>query len=239
MVVKKIDDAEDHIPLSHKKHDEIVSLPTSIRDAVKTFVVAKGIRNFRKQDNKHCTMMINVSRFVDTQRQIKEHIALYLSEIKDAVRYNYRKPADEALKNKVVNELKQVFDREFSANSETWEQIQPHVNHASDEMKPFLVNSKSDEALDYAKYNETGDALTAVAVGGLSLSRGLTLEGLTVSYMYRNTKMYDTLMQMGRWFGYRPGYDDLCRVYLSDDSKGEGVNKIVYLSISNYPDSKE
>lgn len=219
-VVKEIDDAEDHIPLSHKKHDEIVSLPDSVRDAVKTFVVAKGIRNFRKQDNKHCTMMINVSRFVDTQRQVKEHIALYLSEIKDAVRYNYKKPPEEALKNKVINELKQVFDREFTDGPETWAQIQPHLNHASDEMKPFLVNSKSDEALDYAKYDDGGESLTAVAVGGLSLSRGLTLEGLTVSYMYRNTKMYDTLMQMGRWFGYRPGYEDLCRVYLSEDSKG-------------------
>lgn len=50
------------------------------------------------------------------------------------------------------------------------------------------------------------------------MSRGLTIEGLTVSYMYRNTKMYDTLMQMGRWFGYRPGFEDLCRVHLSRDS---------------------
>jgi hypothetical protein len=50
------------------------------------------------------------------------------------------------------------------------------------------------------------------------LSRGLTIEGLTVSYMYRNTRMYDTLMQMGRWFGYRPGFEDLCRIHLSRDS---------------------
>jgi hypothetical protein len=63
-----------------------------------------------------------------------------------------------------------------------------------------------------------GVGLTAIAVGGLSLSRGLTIEGLTVSYMYRNTRMYDTLMQMGRWFGYRPGFEDLCRVHLSRDS---------------------
>lgn len=52
----------------------------------------------------------------------------------------------------------------------------------------------------------------------MSLSRGLTIEGLTVSYMYRNTRMYDTLMQMGRWFGYRPNFEDVCRVRLSPDS---------------------
>ena len=72
--------------------------------------------------------------------------------------------------------------------------------------------------MDYAKAEREGHSLTAIAVGGLSLSRGLTIEGLCVSYMYRNTRMYDTLMQMGRWFGYRPGYEELCRIHLSPDS---------------------
>ena len=56
-----------------------------------------------------------------------------------------------------------------------------------------------------------------IAVGGDKLSRGLTLEGLTVSYYLRPTTMYDTLMQMGRWFGYRPGYLDLCRINTTSD----------------------
>jgi hypothetical protein len=72
--------------------------------------------------------------------------------------------------------------------------------------------------LDFRKYEKDGVGLTAIAIGGLSLSRGLTIEGLTISYMYRNTRMYDTLMQMGRWFGYRPGYEDICRVWLPSDS---------------------
>jgi hypothetical protein len=62
--------------------------------------------------------------------------------------------------------------------------------------------------------------VTVIAVGGFSLSRGLTLEGLTVSYFLRNSMMYDTLMQMGRWFGYRPGYEDLCRVWIPADGVG-------------------
>ncbi len=81
-----------------------------------------------------------------------------------------------------------------------------------------VINSSSDEVLDYANYEREGVGLTEIEVGGLSLSRGLTIEGLMISYMYRNTQMYDTLMQMGRWFGYRPGYEDLCRVHLSRDS---------------------
>jgi hypothetical protein len=87
-----------------------------------------------------------------------------------------------------------------------------------DHLHIYVINSKSDEVLDYTRHEKEGIGLTAIAVGGLSLSRGLTIEGLTVSYMYRNTKMSDTLMQMGRWFGYRPGFEDLCRVHLSPDS---------------------
>ena len=84
-----------------------------------------------------------------------------------------------------------------------------HGSNLSGNYRPLGVSSQC---------NSTGVGLTVIAVGGLSLSRGLTIEGLTVSYMYRNTKMYDTLMQMGRWFGYRPGFEDLCRVHLSRDS---------------------
>jgi hypothetical protein len=57
-----------------------------------------------------------------------------------------------------------------------------------------------------------------IAVGGNSLSRGLTLEGLSTSYFFRNSQMYDTLLQMGRWFGYRDGYADLCRLWLTHEA---------------------
>ena len=74
-----------------------------------------------------------------------------------------------------------------------------------------MINGKAKDALDYADSKATG--LKVIAIGGDKLSRGLTLEGLCVSYFLRASRMYDTLMQMGRWFGYRPGYLDLCRLY--------------------------
>ncbi len=219
-VLRTISDAEDYIPLSHKRHDHIPDLPPSAKKAIQTFILARAIRNIRKHDNKHCTMMINVSRFVDTQRQIRGHVSHYLAELQNAIFSNYKKPVSEALRSSIVAGMKVVFDDEYSNCPESWMQIQEALYTASDGMKTYLINSKSDEALDYGKYDEAGDALTALAIGGLSLSRGLTLEGLTISYMYRNTKMYDTLFQMGRWFGFRAGYDDLCRVYLSEESQG-------------------
>jgi hypothetical protein len=78
------------------------------------------------------------------------------------------------------------------------------------------INNKSPDRLDYSNHRETG--LHVIAVGGLSLSRGFTLEGLSVSYFIRNSIMYDTLLQMGRWFGYRDGYLDLCSLYMTDEA---------------------
>lgn len=78
-----------------------------------------------------------------------------------------------------------------------------------------MINGTAKDALDYVEHQETG--LKVIAIGGDKLARGLTLEGLSVSYFLRASRMYDTLMQMGRWFGYRPGYLDVCRLYTTGD----------------------
>ena len=94
-----------------------------------------------------------------------------------------------------------------------WPEVQSRLHEVLVAARVVEVNaSKRSQALDYDQGGEHG--VTVIAVGGFSLSRGLTLEGLTVSYFLRNSMMYDTLMQMGRWFGYRPGYEDLCRVWM-------------------------
>src|ERR1035438_4448439 len=78
-----------------------------------------------------------------------------------------------------------------------------------------MINGTAKDALDYA--DSQGAGLKVIAIGGDKLARGLTLEGLCVSYFLRASRMYDTLMQMGRWFGYRPGYLDLCRLYTTPE----------------------
>jgi hypothetical protein len=87
-----------------------------------------------------------------------------------------------------------------------------------------VINGQSPDDLDYSI-----DSARYVAIGGLALSRGITIEGLTVSYFLRSSKMYDTLMQMGRWFGYRPNYEDLVRVWLTKDSRGwyEHITEVI------------
>lgn len=217
-IVRPIDDCEDLIPYTHNRDDHINELPPSLYRALNEFIVARAIRNLRGQTNKHCSMMINVSRFVPVQKAVRDFISLREKKIKEAVRANYMMPESISSANTYMQDLKRAYEAEYSDAGFTWEQVKSALNAVFDHLHLYVINSKSDEILDYTKYEKEGVGLTAIAIGGLSLSRGLTIEGLTISYMYRNTKMYDTLMQMGRWFGYRPGFEDLCRVHLSRDS---------------------
>ncbi|GAB3115992.1 Z1 domain-containing protein [Bordetella tumbae] len=217
-IVRPIDDCEDLIPYSHRRDDPIPELPPSLYRALDTFVVARAIRNLRGQARKHCSMMVNVSRFVPIQKAVRDFLSLREKKIREAVLANYAMPEEVSSRNMYMQGLKEAFYTEYADAGVTWEEVKVGLNGVFENLHLYVINSKSDEVLDYSRYEKEGIGLTAVAVGGLSLSRGLTIEGLTVSYMYRNTKMYDTLMQMGRWFGYRPGFEDLCRVHLSRDS---------------------
>jgi len=217
-VISEIDDCENFIPHSHKREFEVPDLPPSLYRALNDFIVARTIRNLRGQKHKHCSMMINVSRFVPIQKVVRDFISLREKRIRDAVKANYMMPEESSSKNLYMKELRDAYDAQYQNAGFTWSQVKEELYGAFEHLKIFVINSKSDETLNYSKYEDENVGLTAIAIGGLSLSRGLTIEGLTVSYMYRNTKMYDTLMQMGRWFGYRPNFEDLCRVYLSRDS---------------------
>jgi hypothetical protein len=219
--LRTIKDAEDIIPLKHKKDIQLNDIPLSMKRAIQTFILTRAIRNLRKQSTSHCSMLINISRFVDVQKNVRLLVHAYVESLKNAIRANYALPSQLALKNAYMASFKEIFDAEHYDGPEAWEQVKSELDSSVNAVRTIVVNSsKSDEPLDYAAYERRGEGLTAIAIGGLSLSRGLTIEGLTVSYMYRNTKMYDTLMQMGRWFGYRPGYEDICRVYLSEESAG-------------------
>ena len=93
----------------------------------------------------------------------------------------------------------------------------PHLQPAST-LEVLAINGKSKDSLNYSK-KEYPNGRSIIAIGGHSLSRGFTLEGLSVSYFTRNTKVSDTLLQMARWFGYRPNYGDLCRLFITSSAQ--------------------
>lgn len=194
---------------------KINSVPPMMKEAILAFLIVIAIRNKRGQRNKHNSMLIHTSRFKDVQSAMKEEIDGAFAEIMNDVQFS---PASETVK-----QLSKLYQEDFVKTSlnwdgkpETfgWEEIYEEIKNIIDKIEVMEINGNSEDTLAYHHYKEQG--LNVIAVGGDKLSRGLTLEGLSITYYYRNTLMYDTLMQMGRWFGYRKGYMDLCRIYTSD-----------------------
>lgn len=229
-IVVPITDYENFIPEKHKRDDKLpVELPESLKQAIRVFIMVCAIRMARNQGNEHNSMLIHISRFILWQNHIKDLVENYFMyckqeiEAKDKATFeSFKKILEEdedyyksfqTTTNEILNSTNKNIDNQIRIHS--WKEIEPFLNRAVQKIEVNSINGNSADALKYNDNKETG--ISVIAVGGDKLSRGLTLEGLSVSYFLRASKMYDTLMQMGRWFGYRPGYVDLCRLYTSPE----------------------
>lgn len=218
-IIRHIEDNEPRLPLKHSVSFQVTGLPESLIDAVRTFVIARAIRLVRGQESEHCSMLVNASIKNNVQRQLRNELHNLLEGIKASIRINGAMPSSTALKDPEIAALHRVWRKEYEATAGCgWDDVQSRLHSAAAPIRTVLINSQSGDVLDYPQHAKTG--LSVIAVGGFSLSRGLTLEGLTISYFLRNSMMYDTLMQMGRWFGYRPNYEDLCRVWMPEEAEG-------------------
>ena len=198
----------------HKKEWED-QLPDSLTDAIYTFYLANAIRDLRGDFKEHRSMLINISRFVKVQKYIKGEVESIHGVAYRSIKYNLSHNFDESIKDPVIQRLYQMWEKHYSNCEFTWDQVVDVLFESIDNIQIKIVNSsKNSEKLEYPK----NESLRVIAIGGLALSRGLTLEGLIVSYFYRNTCTYDVLMQMGRWFGYRKNYDDLFRIWTHKSS---------------------
>ena len=216
-IIRPIADNEDLLPVGHKITQKITALPGSLVNAVDAFVITRAIRVARGQAKHHSSMLVNASRFTSVQAQLRNEIHGLIGEVLEAVRTFAGLGPVASQQHDVIRRLHEVWEKEFIQAAD-WETVHANLVHAVGPIQVVEVNAKSKGGLDYRGNAEYG--LHVIAVGGFSLSRGLTLEGLTISYFLRNSLMYDTLMQMGRWFGYRPGYEDLCRVWMPEDAQG-------------------
>lgn len=215
--IRTVDDHEHTLPLRHKIDDIPTDLPPSLCRAIDLFIVAKTIRLLRRQDRKHHSMMVNASRFTGVQNALKGLILEYVKTRRQAIANYAGLPVEEALQNSALRAIHEGWKTEYEDVGFDWGLIQGRLKEAVDPIEVISVNSDSVERLEYSEKNyPTGRSV--IAVGGFGLSRGLTLEGLLVSYFLRNSIMYDTLMQMGRWFGYRDDYGDICRIFMTADA---------------------
>jgi hypothetical protein len=216
-IVRPIDDHVDLLPLNHTITTVVSDLPDSLIEATRAFVVARAIRLARGQQDSHCSMLVNASRFTWVQSQLRHEIHELVQRIKASCRVYGALPAKKALADTEIAGLQAVWEHHYSEAGIDWPVIQKLLHQSAAPIVVTEINNNSSGSLNYADHEKTG--LNVIAVGGYSLSRGLTLEGLMISYFLRNSMMYDTLMQMGRWFGYRPGYEDLCRVWMPDEAR--------------------
>ena len=193
------------------------TFPSSLTDAIRCFYLTNVIRDLRGDNAKPRTMMINVSRFV----KVHSHILEYVQNL-----YNndYKTILTDFDNNSINNRhlplfvsLKNLYEQHFKDCGCPINEVLKKKNILNGIEKILVLKVNSKKGSDKLDYKEN-PSLRCIAIGGLSLSRGLTLEGLVVSYFYRNTSTFDVLMQMGRWFGYRKNYEDICQIWTSQSS---------------------
>lgn len=209
------------------KHKKIWKgqLPKSLIESIRCYYLANAIRDLdEKQFDAPRTMLVNVSRFVNVHNYLKKEIADIVNADYKEIRVNFSKNQERNAGNELYDELHRLFNLHYTNCGYTWEQVGQRdklLKWESEKEKKairvIVVNGSKESRDETPNYKKT-PSLRIIAVGGLALSRGLTLKGLSTSYFYRNTCTYDVLMQMGRWFGYRPGYDKVCRVWITNTS---------------------
>lgn len=222
-----------HLRAWYREEETEINIPESLKTALLSFIISGALRFYRGQEDNHMSMLIHASHLTLVQNELGTNIRGIWQQISDSIRQN---------DGGVWRDLESLYDGEYSAGLqfEMMAQIdftESYRNNSSfsgsnfdlpvdfsilkDNIRSFasaveliVVNSSQPDSLNYHLYPE---GRKVIAVGGNTMSRGLTLEGLQTSYFVRHARAFDTLMQMGRWFGYRPNYADLCRVFTTSD----------------------
>ena len=210
-----------------------ITIPDSLTTATYLFILSGAIRMFRGQQEKHMSMLIHVSYLTNVQTHLRKQFEAKWGEITYNINEN---------DTTIHGELQKLFEGEYSntmgissnipaqkdiseiyrTNFSKLENYDLPTSYTilKEYIKKFIIaveiidiNSKSTGNLNFHLYP---NGRKVIAIGGNTMARGLTLEGLHTSYFVRNAGAYDTLMQMGRWFGYRTHFSDLCRIITTD-----------------------
>jgi len=225
-VIRSAEDSAVWLPNGHKNGFIPQGLPDSLREAIRAFILTCAARLAREQRNEHNSMLIHVTRFNLTQAAVADAVREELKSLQNRLRYG-----DGRYRPELTDELKRMWERDFVPTCKVmrvrigdpemgpvqWKDVRANLPKAAAAITVKVINGSVADILDY---RNSPSGVSVIVIGGDKLSRGLTLEGLSVSYFLRSSRMYDTLMQMGRWFGYRPGYADLCRLYTTSELAG-------------------
>lgn len=211
-VIRKISQGDKELLLPPGNNREAIppQMAKSLEDAIKWFVVASAIRFTRGQRNMHSSMLVHTTHRTDPHFLTQKLIDDFLEPLQNSALDDDVEAFHEVF-TREVNKAKDLY--EGDAPAPTWKAVSAEIPTVLHRLRTVVDNSQSlpKDRLDYTKGPQT-----VIVIGGGTLSRGLTLEGLFVSYFTRSSNLYDTLLQMGRWFGYRHGYEDLQRIWLTE-----------------------
>jgi hypothetical protein len=228
MVIRLLDTNEPNfIPVKHNKELVVSIMPESLKEAILSFIINNVVRTLRGDKYKHRSMMINVTALNEPQESIRHAVNTYLAILKNIIEQDSYKSESDFIKNAEMRKMHKLYTicddsgLDFYApirSDFAWVDIQHGLYEEIMQFETTIINNRysGDMRYDYEEHADKGSRV--IVIGGFVLSRGLTLEGLCVSYYSRSATAYDTLIQMCRWFGYRPRYEDLCRIYLSQAS---------------------
>lgn len=235
-----IDDYASYFPVTAKKGDILpTGIPPSLIDAIDCFILSIALRLSRESHlmntpsfNPHHSMLVHISRYTSWQNETADKIKDYVQSVSQKMSLD--KPNDP---ESIYSYMHRQWNRFFAYEVENMrsflpsdyydpalipkkfiEDIMELLPKAVKDIEVKAINSDRKEHLNYS-LNAQGEGRKVIAVGGNRLSRGFTLEGLSINYFIRDSSYYDALLQMGRWFGYRPGYIDACRLFIDNQTR--------------------
>lgn len=215
-IVREISDEDARVVRPPSQRGDLGSwtpeTPSSLRDAIRWFLLATTARRLRADEWRHSSMLVHTSMRAQAHLATREGIEEELRTLRAA--YASNDPATlSALALLWTQETTRVDASDFGNSPVSQEDVLAALGETLSVTTVVVDNYLSDSRLKYTKEHPE----TVIVVGGNTLSRGLTLEGLISSYFVRAASAYDTLLQMGRWFGYRKGYEDLVRIWMTTE----------------------
>jgi hypothetical protein len=227
------------------KKDDIYpnNIPKSLEEAIHCFILSIAIRDSRKDILKnspfyqrHHTMLIHISLFGLWQNRLKGLVEYFVTKLTNALNHDSLDAPIfmefervwikhfEYIVNNIKHELPNDYIDDYLVSKDFHIDIKPLLIKAIKNIEVVAINSYTKTDLDYKNEDKK-----YIAIGGNRLSRGFTLEGLTINYFLRKANTADTLMQMGRWFGYRIGYLDCCKLFTTSENieKFNEASKII------------
>ena len=185
-------------------------MPSSLQESLRYFALATAARRARG-DEGHSSMLVHTTLYTDAHEKLGEVLANAWDEMGTGLRRRDAALLGE-LEAQWTDECARVPAESLGLSTVTFSALESFLEGVVADGTVVIENSASLQRLTFE-----GGPKVQIAVGGNTMSRGLTLEGLVTSYFVRSASAYDTMLQMGRWFGYRPGYEDLPRVWMTQE----------------------